>query len=49
MKRLFALIWHRFLRDGEDKVIKITGWRSAIIDRKGSGRAYVWFCFWVFN
>jgi len=56
---LFTFIWwnrlshERQLYDfrirARDHVVKVKGWRTALIDTFGSGRQTVSFCFWWFK
>lgn len=50
IKRIFKLIWSHWIQDRE--VIKITGWRSAILETDFYGhksRQRIWFCFTLFG
>jgi hypothetical protein len=40
--KIFLILWKKRL--GEDKLVKVTGWRSALIDRKSGGRFRTTFC-----
>ncbi len=43
--KIFTWIWKKRLDDLEAKVVKVMGFRSAIIDRKGGQRDYATFLF----
>ena len=45
LKPIFALLWRKRFRDGEYKLIKVTGWRSCIMDSKGGQRTRATFLF----
>lgn len=47
MKWVFAKIWKKQLAGM--KVVKVAGWRSAVVDIAGQGRQRIWFCFWWFK
>ena len=46
---IFSIVWHNRLRDGwtgkQNKVIKVTGWRSALIDTPYGQRMRGSWCF----
>ena len=52
---IFTLAWWNRLRDREDPyhgvstVIKVVGWRRALIDSPGGQRSTTTFCFGRFN
>lgn len=47
---LFSKAWYFRLRDEakgvQNKVVRVKGWRSAIIETPYGSRRHVWFCFW---
>jgi len=46
MYKIWCWVWRKRLKD--ITVVRITGWRSALVDRVGYGRERVWFCpFWL--
>ncbi len=56
VKFIFCLIWRRWLRNTWNpekykyhKVVKIYGWRSALVDWPCGQRAHSTFCFWWFQ
>jgi len=52
---LFTFFWWRRLywqtpdRHGRIHVVKVKGWRTALVDRVGYGRETITFCFWWFK
>jgi len=40
--KIFSLLWRKRL--GDDKLIKVTGWRSALIETKYGNRYRITFC-----
>jgi hypothetical protein len=48
VKMAFSLIWWKYLHDyhtgRQSKVIKVRGWRSALIDTPSGQRMSVYFC-----
>ena len=64
LKKLWAFFWSKYLfnstakewgrEEHYDRVVKVTGWRSALVDScLGSGRRRVWCCpkwmFWEYQ
>jgi len=43
--KIFTWMWKKRLDDLEAKVVKVRGWRSAIIDRRGGQRDNATFLF----
>ena len=48
MNKLFSIVWFAWLGP-DDKVIKVKGWRTALIDENGYQRKTITVCFWWFN
>ena len=48
---LFMFIWRSRLNSQTQKinVVKVKGWRTALVDRVGYGREKITFCFWWFD
>ena len=42
IRKLFTIIWKNYLAG--DKVIRVTGWRSTLIESRGGARSRVTFC-----
>lgn len=53
--QVFARVWRHRLRPKSQsypypfRVVKATGWRSAIIDTRYNSREHITFCFWWFK
>lgn len=45
---LWSFVWQKWLDDG-DKVIRVTGWRSALIETSYGRRRGLACCFWWFT
>lgn len=48
MKFLFALVYRKWLDKG-DKVIRVKGWRTALIETRGGNRKTMTPIFWWFD
>lgn len=49
---LFSLVWRKWLTDGPNrplKVVKVLGWRTAIVDTVFGGRKTISPCFKLFG
>jgi hypothetical protein len=50
---VFSLIYKRWLYDDYSKsfdtVVKVKGWRTALVDSKGGSRRSMSPCFWIFE
>jgi hypothetical protein len=50
MRAMFALVYRRWLWDHWDKgycrVVRVTGWRSALVETQGGKRRHMTACFW---
>ena len=52
---LFTFVWWNRLfyysdtHHGRIHVVKVKGWRTALVDRIGYGRETITFCFWWFK
>jgi len=46
--RLWTAVWRKWLEPG-DRVVQVTGWRSAVIDGRGGCRRRAYCCFWIFR
>ena len=50
---LFALVYRRWLHNSwfnnHDRVIKVKGWRTAIVEDKAARRMTISPCFWFFR
>ena len=53
---IFTFIWWNRLKNESshiglvrDHVVKVKGWRTAIVDKPGYGRQTITFCFWKFQ
>jgi hypothetical protein len=49
IKLLWKLIWNRYLTESDYTVVKVKGWRSALIETKYGSRKNVTICFTLFG
>lgn len=45
---IWQAVWQNWL-DPDDRIVCVTGWRSALIDTKGGERKQISCCFWWFD
>lgn len=41
LRKIFIFVWKKYIADS--KVVKITGWRSVILDQSNGQRVRAWF------